>query len=156
MKKLALLASLSMMLLSCNFNTTEKPEDLLSEDQMVAILYDLYVINAMKSGNMEYLKKHNITPANYILQKYKVDSLQFSTSDRYYAADLEVYEKLYQQVTQKLKEDKAVLDSLAGVIPESEVKLKSRVEKTIPLTAKDTMRKRGAGRATLFKDSIKN
>jgi hypothetical protein len=141
MKKLLVFLTLGMLLLNCNSNTIEKPNNLLDEDQMVAILYDLYVVNAIKSSNINYIQEHNITSANYIFQKYKVDSLQFSQSDLYYASDIEEYEKMYQRVTERIQEDRAVTDSLTLESTDPEVKRKKPTGVVKPYKVRDSIRK---------------
>jgi hypothetical protein len=141
--------------LSCSSNTAEKPKDLIDKDQMVAILYDLYVINAMKSSNMQYLEDRRITSASYILHKYKVDSLQFEQSDRYYASDVEEYEKLYQRVSEKLNVNKAVIDSLIAKNPEQEIKIENSAA-TPDKILKDPRKKKKLVTKNLFNDSIQN
>lgn len=157
MKKLLALLTICFLLQNCDSKPVEKPKDLVSKDMMVDILYDLYVVNAMKSSDMEYLKKNNITPAKYIFEKYKVDSLQFSRSDRYYATDIETYEKLHERVTKRLQDDKAAIDSLLAKNPEDE-EIKDSVAKppVTPYKVRDSLRKNRTLRSAFFKDSVKN
>lgn len=156
MKKLLALLTLCLLLQNCDSKPVEKPEDLVSKDMMVDILYDLYVINAMKSSEMEYLKEQNITPAKYIYEKYKVDSLQFSRSDRYYATDISTYEKLHERVTKRLQDDKAAIDSLLVKNPEEEIKDDVAKPIVTPFKTRDSLRKKRTLRAKLIQDSIKN
>lgn len=157
MKKLFLIFFCGILLVNCNSNPVEKPKDLLDEDQMVSILYDLYLINAVKSSNVAYLKENNITPSKYILHKYKVDSLQFSRSDRYYATDIDVYENIYKRVTQKLQDNKAVLDSLMAKETKFENAEDFKKSDVAPVKLDASKSKRSI-KKTLFtrKDSIKN
>lgn len=122
MKKILVAFALISILAACNSSPIEKPDNLIEEDKMVNILYDLYLVNAMKNEQTDFLNKNNITPANYIYNKYKIDSLQFAQSDQYYAANLEVYEQLYQEVTTKIQKDKAQLDTLIARNPQKQVK----------------------------------
>lgn len=150
MRKLLLLLALGLLLLNCNSSAIEKPKDLLSKDQMVDILYDLYVVNAIKTTDMLYLVDRNVTPAKYILHKYKVDSVQFSQSDRYYASDVEEYEKIYQRVTEKLQVNKAALDSLISKNP-IKVSEKDTTKRVLILPNKQKFKK-----GLLLKDSVRN
>ena len=149
MKRLLLIISICLLLLNCESKPVEKPEDLISKDKMVDILYDLYVVNAIKSSNAKYLNELHITPANYIYQKYKVDSLQFSRSDRYYATDVDDYEKLYQRVTTRLQERKAAIDTLISKNPEETVKKNDTL--VAPFKTRDSLSKKRALKKGLFK-----
>ena len=52
-------------------------------------------------------------PTKYILEKYKIDSLQFVESNRYYSNDLEKYLNIYEIVLNKLEENrKEIIDSI--------------------------------------------
>ena len=120
MKKALSLLGLALLLMNCKTNAVEKPDDLLTENQMVDILYDLNVVNAMNSTNHQYLSDRGISASSYVYAKYKIDSLQFVNSDHYYASDLEEYEKIYQQVSERLQQNKAEIDSLKSDISKKE------------------------------------
>ena len=155
MRKLLLFVFCGIMLASCNSNPVEKPKDVLDEEQMVAILYDLYVINAMKSSGAPSLEENNITPSKYILHKHKVDSLQFSRSDRYYATNIDVYENIYKRVTQKLQVNKAAADSL--LVKEGKQELTTKDSAVLP-EVRNTLKNKQTVKKALFvkEDSIKN
>jgi hypothetical protein len=156
MKKLFVIITVGLLLLNCKSDAIEKPENLVDEDQMVDILYDLYVINAIKASNVHYLIEHDVTSANYIFNKYKVDSLQFAQSDKYYASHIEDYEKLYQRVTERVQANKAVLDSLILKNPVQKVKKEKKATEAIPFKKRDSLRKSRVIKNTLFKESVKN
>lgn len=151
MRKLVLLLFCGLLVVNCTSSPLEKPKDLIDEDQMVAILYDLYLVNAMKSSSTPYLKEHNVTPSKYILHKYKVDSIRFSRSDRYYASDIDTYEKLYQRVTQKLQEDKAKIDALMAKEANSETNIKELKEPSQPVIKDVSKRGKSLERALFNK-----
>ena len=156
MKKLLFLLSLIGLLINCNSKPVEKPNDLINEDMMVDILYDLYVINGMKSSDMKYLEDRGIKPAKYIYQKYKIDSLQFAKSDHYYATDVDGYARLYERVTLRLQRNKAAIDSLIAKEPKE--KKEDSIIKTTVISHKlrDSLRKKRILKKTLFSDSLKN
>ncbi len=100
----------------------DKPENLIPEAKMVEILNDLAIVNAARVTNVQVLRDNNITPMQYIFDKYSIDSLQFVESDRYYASIPELHEKIYVAVEEKLEtekerltENKKVRDSLAQI-----------------------------------------
>ncbi|NMH28551.1 DUF4296 domain-containing protein [Flavobacterium silvaticum] len=96
---------------SCGNSVVEKPSNLIPEDQMVDILYDLSLLDAMKSQSPEKLR--NATDADtYIYKKYKIDSLQFAASNRYYASDMKNYRGLYQKVSDRINAELSKLEGL--------------------------------------------
>ncbi|AWH84059.1 DUF4296 domain-containing protein [Flavobacterium album] len=105
MKKLVYIA-LSALLFSCGEEKAEKPKHLLSEDEMVNILYDITLLQAISSYTPKALDDNKIDNRNYIYNKYKTDSLTFVQSNEYYASDLDVYEGIQKKVKEKIEQDK--------------------------------------------------
>ncbi len=93
--------------LSCGEQVLQPPERLIPKDTMVAMLTELTVINAAKTTNVAILRKNEIEPMTYLFEKYKVDSLQFVVSDRYYASLPMEYEDIHLQVQQRIEEQAA-------------------------------------------------
>lgn len=91
-----------MVLCSCQNTTVEKPHNLIDEDKMVDILFDISVLEAIKVTNPTSLATRKINTNKYIYQKYTIDSLQFVKSDLYYAADPDNYGKIYKKVIEKI------------------------------------------------------
>ena len=109
-----------ILLVSCK-DTASKPDNLIGEDQMVDIIYDLTVLDGIKSHDPQNLQSFNQN--DFIYKKYKIDSLQFAKSNQFYASDIHKYKKMYQQVSERIEKDKKRIDSLA---------LKSPSTKTTP------------------------
>jgi hypothetical protein len=130
------------LLFSCNEKVVEKPENLIPEDKMAAILYDISLLNASKIINESILNEYEIEPMEYIYTKYGIDSVQFVGSDTYYASNPTVYESIYTQVKDKLEKDekgfeeerKQKQDSLIEAKEKSNPNLKKK-----PLKTKDSL-----------------
>ncbi|NNG11032.1 MAG: DUF4296 domain-containing protein [Arenibacter sp.] len=99
-----------IMLLSCNEKVVEKPENLIPEEKMISVLYDMAVINAAKNMNQDILLEYDIEPMAYIYSKHGVDSLQFVKSDLYYASNPSEYETIYTAVKDKLEKDEQYME----------------------------------------------
>lgn len=102
MKKIILLfIGLATFVSSCNNTGIEKPKNLLDEDEMVSIIYDLSLLDAIRSQNIGV---PNLTPtANQLLKdKYKIDSLTFAKNSQYYASDVTKYKEIYDRVKIRL------------------------------------------------------
>ena len=100
---------------SCGFVNDENlvPYNLIEEEKMVDILYDMSLISVSKGINKSVLENNGMKPKKYILKKYNIDSLQFVLSNEYYSKDLEKYLKIYEQVLNKLEMNREIiLDSI--------------------------------------------
>jgi hypothetical protein len=60
---------------------------------------------------MGYSTTKKINPKNYIYKKYKIDSIQFSQSNIYYASDIVAYKKMIVQVGDLLKANSKLAES---------------------------------------------
>ncbi|OUR98304.1 hypothetical protein A9Q86_14735 [Flavobacteriales bacterium 33_180_T64] len=93
--------------IGCNsFNKPEKPENLISKDKMVDIMYEVFILNAAKGANKSKLENKGIYPQDYIFEKYKIDSLQFAMSNEYYGFYVEDYESIIGEVEKRIEKDK--------------------------------------------------
>lgn len=103
MRLITLLLAFLLVLISCT-SAIEKPKKLIEKDKMVDILYDIALLEAIKSQNVNggiNSKKAN----EFLFQKYKIDSLQWEENNKYYAADIEEYKKMYEEVKQRIQEE---------------------------------------------------
>ena len=112
MKKILSIVVFLLFLISCGKSVVEKPDNLIGKDKMVDIIYDLSLLDALKSQRPIYLEQNNINPRKYIYDKYKIDSLQFVNSNKYYASDFAEYKNIYDKVQKRLEDTKKVSDSL--------------------------------------------
>jgi hypothetical protein len=99
-------------LAACAKPAVEKPDNLIEEGKMVDIMYDLSLLESIKSQKPTAFETYHINPNTYIYKKYKIDSLQFAKSSRYYATDLEKYKAMYDKVAKKIEARKISVDSV--------------------------------------------
>ncbi|TRO64315.1 DUF4296 domain-containing protein [Christiangramia sabulilitoris] len=119
---------------SCqNLEKTERPEDLIPEDQMIDVLTEIALLNAARNYNKQKLESTGIDPTGYVFAKYNIDSLQFERSNDYYAEQYSDYERIYDSVKVRLQVIKTRMDSLRAI----EVK----IEDSIKLARKDSLRR---------------
>jgi hypothetical protein len=112
MKKLVLVFC-AVWLLSCSNNPVPKPDNLLDEEVMTNILFDIAILQAADGSMPLRLSEEQINSSTYIYKKYAIDSLTFYQNQRYYAADVKQYKKMYQEVLDRLDEEVAA-DSIAS------------------------------------------
>jgi len=111
MKKLLLLL-LSVMVFSCGKETgaVEKPARLLKEDEMENILYDLTMIQAIRSFQPQVLDNNKVDAQHYIYRKYKIDSLTFAQNNDWYANDPELYNNMLVKVNERINKEKTAIN----------------------------------------------
>lgn len=104
MKKAALIL-LAFLVLACNDDTPQKPEKLLTENEMVDVLYDITLLQSIRSFKPQVLNDNNVDVAEYVYNKYDIDSTIFAQNHTYYASQLDVYERIHNRVTDRIKKD---------------------------------------------------
>lgn len=107
MKKIFIFVGL--FLLSCGKELIEKPDNLIPQDQMTAIFYDLSLLEAIRTQRPIVLQHMNVQPTSYIYKKYKIDSIQFVKSNAYYASNLKLYKEMYDEVAKKIEANKKAI-----------------------------------------------
>ena len=112
MKKLVLCLC-AICLLACSNNPVPKPDNLLDEEVMTNILFDIAILQAADGSMPLKLSEKQINSSTYIYKKYAIDSLTFHQNQRYYAADVKQYKKMYQEVLDRLDEE-VTADSIAS------------------------------------------
>ncbi len=122
----------------------EIPEDLISEEQMVEILTEVYLVNAARSFDNRTIIENKMKLDSFIYKKFNIDSLQFVKSNAYYTSNLDVYNRLFVAVEDRMSkikievdslmlkrvkelEAKRIQDSIDGVIDTSKKQIKEKV-----------------------------
>ncbi|CEN52797.1 conserved hypothetical protein [Capnocytophaga canimorsus] len=111
MKQLFIVFFLILTLFGCRQNIIPKPENLISERQMEKIMYDLTLLDAIKSTDYTYMEQQKANFTQLIYEKYAIDSLQLAESMVYYASIPKVYNRMMNSVEQRLKENKKQFSS---------------------------------------------
>ncbi|MHA7863121.1 DUF4296 domain-containing protein [Flagellimonas marinaquae] len=119
MKKAIVVLLGLMVLVSCAEKVVEEPENLIPQDQMIEILYDLSILNAAKSGAKRQFDDAQIDVMGFIYTKYNIDSTQFAESDLYYASLPTEYQKIYQNVEAMLERKKDTLEAISKRLNDS-------------------------------------
>lgn len=103
MKQL-LLIFFGVLIISCSNNPVPKPDNLLSEEVMKDILLDVAILQVAGNSMSYRLTENKINPNTYIYERYKIDSITFYQNQKYYAADVKKYKKMYREVLKSLDE----------------------------------------------------
>jgi hypothetical protein len=110
--KTVFLAVSTLFLISCENLDIKKQSNLISEDQMVEILYDVVIINSAKGINKQLLQKKINDPLAYIYEKHNIDSLRFAESNTYYTFKSDAYKSIYEKLELKLTAQKTEYEAL--------------------------------------------
>ena len=76
MKNQVVFIFILIVFLSCS-NKVKKPDNLISEEKMVDIIYEASILTAAQGVNKKALEDKGIEPENFVYSKFNIDSLQF-------------------------------------------------------------------------------
>ena len=116
---------------SCKDFNNKKPENLISEDKIVEIFFDLEIINAARGDNKKIIEEKISNVNNYLQNKYKIGIDQFENSISYYSSDILKYSMIIQEVEQKL-------DSTKNLIQKKIDAKRNRQDSLINISKSDT------------------
>jgi hypothetical protein len=120
----------------------KKPDNLISEEKMVDIMYDVFLLNSAKGVNKRVLELNGVLPEKYVFEKYKIDSAQFANSNNYYAYDTKTYESILNRIKEKIDLKKKEYEALEKV-EEAERKRKADSIREVRAKEKDSLLKLG-------------
>jgi hypothetical protein len=104
MKAKGILYLLVLLLLNACYKVQppDKPEQLLSEDEMVSILVDMAIVSSGKGVNKKRFEDSGIIPDEFIYKKNNIDSTIFAQNNEYYSFNIKQYESIYVRVKDSL------------------------------------------------------
>ena len=94
-----------VFIISCSKNPVPKPDNLLEEETMINILYDISLLQAIDGSMPNKLMEQEIKMDQYIFEKYKIDSTTYRQNQLYYAGDARKYKKIYDKVLERLEKE---------------------------------------------------
>lgn len=112
MKKIISIILLFFIIICCKKPAIEPPKKLINEATMVSILYDLALLDAIRSINNSSLVVRQLNSPECIYKKYNIDSLQFAINNKFYASDVSNYAKIYEKVNLMFETKKTEIDTL--------------------------------------------
>jgi len=111
---------MSILILSCSKNPVHKPDNLLDDEIMTNILFDIAILQAA-NGTMSYrLSEKNVNVNTFIYAKYNIDSTTYYQNQKYYAANTRKYKKMYQEVIRRLDQVKVETEQNTEVTPKKQ------------------------------------
>jgi hypothetical protein len=142
-----------ILFFGCN-NAIEKPkrpDNLIPEDKMVEIMYDVFLLNSAKGINKIKLEENGVLPEKYIFEKYQIDSLQFANSNNYYAYDTKTYESILKRIKDKIEVYRKEYEALT-LVEEAAKEKKADSLRVIRVKVKDSLIKLGKKKPILKVD----
>ncbi len=107
-------------LFSCfDNNQVPKPDDLINENKMSKILYDLAIMKSINGSGFIKQDLDFIFGDEFIYKKYNIDSSQFSKSHKYYSSNPKVMMNIYLLTDKLLEKSK---DSIEKIIKDRNTK----------------------------------
>ena len=131
MNKLKLIIILSLVL-GCNNSLNQEPippENLISKEKMIDIIYDMTLINVAKGVNKSILENNGIIPEQYLFNKHTIDSILFAKSNEYYSYDLKTYQTIYDKVKIKLEKNKNIINDSIDILKQISGELSKKLIK---------------------------
>ncbi len=113
MKHSIVILIFALSLFGCqDVNKPEKPENLIAKDKMIDILTETYLDNAARSIDNKSIISKGIKMDSMVYKNFGIDSLQFAKSNAYYAADVNAYMEIFQEVEARLDTIQKKMDSI--------------------------------------------
>lgn len=88
--------------MGCESSRFKKPDNLMSEQQMINFLSDLMVLNASRNFRIQRDNSKYFVSDSVLYAFHKVDSVQFADSNRYYASKPKRYERIISRAQARI------------------------------------------------------
>ena len=93
-----------IFMMGCSSNA---PENLISEEKMESIIFDIMILNASSSYDLKI--DNNMISDELIFRKHDIDSAQFYDSELYYSKNPRIQLNIYSNVKRRIQKS---IDSL--------------------------------------------
>ena len=87
-----------IFMMGCSSNA---PENLISEEKMESIIFDIMILNASSSYDLKI--DNNMISDELIFRKHDIDSAQFYDSELYYSKNPRIQLNIYSNVREGFK-----------------------------------------------------
>ena len=96
-----------IFMIGCSSNA---PEDLISEEKMESIIFDIMILNASSSYDLKI--DNSMISDELIFIKHNIDSAQFYESELYYSQNPKIHFNIYTNVKRRIQKS---IDSLKNI-----------------------------------------
>ena len=94
-------------MMGCSSNA---PENLISEEKMESIIFDIMILNASSGYDLKI--DNNMISDELIFRKYDIDSAQFYNSELYYSRNPKIHFNIYSNVKRRIQKS---IDSIKSI-----------------------------------------
>ena len=98
---------LFIFIIGCSSNA---PEDLISEEKMESIIFDIMILNASSGYDLKI--DNDMISDELIFRKYDIDSAQFYNSELYYSRNPKIHFNIYSNVKRRIQKS---IDSIKSI-----------------------------------------
>jgi len=96
-----------IFMIGCSSNA---PEDLISEEKMESIIFDIMILNASSSYDLKI--DNDMISDELIFRKHDIDSAQFYNSELYYSRNPKIHFNIYSNVKRRIQKS---IDSIKSI-----------------------------------------
>jgi len=96
-----------IFIIGCSSNA---PEDLISEEKMESIIFDIMILNASSSYDLKI--DNDMISDELIFRKHDIDSAQFYNSELYYSRNPKIHFNIYSNVKRRIQKS---IDSIKSI-----------------------------------------
>ena len=96
-----------IFMIGCSSNA---PEDLISEEKMESIIFDIMILNASSGYDLKI--DNDMISDELIFRKYDIDSAQFYESELHYSRNPRIHFNIYSNVKRRIQKS---IDSLKNI-----------------------------------------
>jgi len=96
-----------IFMIGCSSNA---PEDLISEEKMESIIFDIMILNASSGYDLKI--DNDMISDELIFRKYDIDSAQFYNSELYYSRNPKIHFNIYSNVKRRIQKS---IDSIKSI-----------------------------------------
>ena len=115
-----------IILSSCAQVEEVPPENLIGEEKMADLIFELAVLDAGKGFVPKDQKERIVLDANSFYDHHDIDSVQFTTSSAYYAKQPKAYLRIVSMAKTKLEEFKKNMEESENKIDSIDTNPKQR------------------------------
>ena len=140
---------LFVLLIACEANTANPPPaDLIPEDTMEQILYDINLLKAIKNNRFGREVPKEILNNNYILRKYNIADSTLKQNQIYYAQSPKRLFAMYNLIYKRLEK---IEDSISVLVKKEQEEIEKRLQRQ---KDREAQKGRDSIYALMLKDSI--
>ena len=140
---------LFVLLIACEANTANPPPaDLIPEDTMEQILYDINLLKAIKNNRFGREVPKEILNNNYILRKYNIADSTLKQNQIYYAQSPKRLFAMYNLIYKRLEK---IEDSISVLVKKEQEEMEKRLQRQ---KDREAQKGRDSIYALMLKDSI--